>query len=131
MSAEANKQLVRDAWDAISAGNIEGFFSRLADDVSWRFSGTHRFAGTFTGKDVLVAQLFEPLGEVLEGGIKVHIDTMTAEGDRVVMEAHGEAVSKAGQPYNNTYCLVITVRDGKIANVHEYLDSELVKAVFG
>jgi ketosteroid isomerase-like protein len=34
-------------------------------------------------------------------------------------------------PYNNKYCLVIAVTDGKIAQVREYLDSELVTAVFG
>ena len=131
MSVETNKQLITEAWDCISVDDIDGFFSRLTDDVTWTFTGSHRFAGTYTGRDELVTELFAPLGEVLEGGIKVQIDTLTGEGDRVVMEAHGEAVSKSGQPYNNKYCLVITVTDGKIAQVREYLDSELVTAVFG
>lgn len=131
MSAEANKQLVRDTWGAVSAGDIEGFMGRLADDVTWTFFGSHRFAGTFRGKDELVQKLFAPLGEVLADGIKVHIDSLTAEGERVVMEARGEAASKSGQPYNNQYCIVITCRDGRIAAVREYLDAELVTSVFG
>jgi len=131
MSVEANKQLVRDTWGAVTKGDIEGFMSRLADDVTWTFFGSHRFAGTFRGKDELVAKLFAPLGEVLADGIKVHADTLTAEGDRVVMEARGEASTKDGRPYNNNYCIVITVRDGKVAHVREYLDAELVTSVFG
>ena len=131
MSVETNKQLITEAWDCISVDDIDGFFSRLTDDVTWTFTGSHRFAGTFTGRDELVSKLFTPLGEVLEGGIKIQVDTLTGEGDRVVMEAHGEAVSKSGLPYNNKYCLVITVADDKIAQVREYLDSELVTAVFG
>ena len=131
MSVEANKQLVRDTWGAVTKGDIEGFMSRLADDVTWTFFGSHRFAGTFRGKEELVAKLFAPLGEVLAEGIKVHADTLTAEGDRVVMEARGEASTKDGRPYNNNYCIVITVRDGKVAAVREYLDAELVTSVFG
>lgn len=131
MSAAENKQLVSDAWGAITAGNPEGFMSRLADDATWTFFGTHRFAGTIRGKDELVAKLFAPLGEVLADGIKVHVDTLTAEGDRVVIEARGEAQTKQGVPYNNSYCIVVTCANGKIQHVREYLDSELVTRVFG
>ncbi|MGE3849616.1 MAG: nuclear transport factor 2 family protein [Gammaproteobacteria bacterium] len=131
MSTEANKQLVRDTWGAVTNGDPEGFMARLADDVTWTFFGSHRFAGTIRGKADLVAKLFAPLGEVLAEGIKVHIDTLTAEADRVVIEARGEAQTKDGRPYNNSYCIVVTVRDGKVAHVREYLDSELVTAVFG
>lgn len=131
MNAEQNKRLVRDTWNAVTAGDIESFLGNLADDVTWTFFGSHRFAGTFRGKDELLAKLFGPLAEVLEDGIKVTIDSMTAEDDRVVIEARGEARAKSGAPYNNHYCIVITVADGRIRHVREYLDSELVTAVFG
>lgn len=131
MGVEENKQLVRDTWGAVSKGDVEGFMARLADDVTWTFFGSHRFAGTFCGKDELVAKLFAPLGEVLADGIKVHIDTLTAEGERVVLEARGEAQTKDGRAYNNSYCIVVTLRDGKVSQVREYLDAELVTRVFG
>jgi ketosteroid isomerase-like protein len=56
---------------------------------------------------------------------------MTAEDDRVVIEAKGRARSKSGADYNNDYCIVITVAHNKIRHVREYLDSELVTSVFG
>jgi ketosteroid isomerase-like protein len=131
MTLEANKQLVSNAWDAISSGDVETFMNALADDVTWTFFGSHRFAGTFAGKDELVGKLFGPLGEVLDAGIKVNVLSLTAEGDRVVVEAKGEARSKSGQDYNNDYCIVVRLADGKISQVREYLDSELVTSVFG
>lgn len=131
MSTAANKELVRNAWNAVSNGDVEGFMNALADDVTWTFFGTHRFAGTFRGKEELVGKLFAPLGEVLEGGIQVRINSLTAEDDRVVVEAKGSAQSKTGQRYDNDYCIVVTVADGKIRHVREYLDSELVTSVFG
>ena len=69
--------------------------------------------------------------EALARSSNTDIDTLTAEDDRVVIEARGEAQTKDGRPYNNSYCIVVTVRDGKVAQVREYLDSELVTAVFG
>jgi uncharacterized protein len=131
MSTETNKKLVADTWAAVSNGDIAGFMNNLAEDVTWTFFGSHRFAGTFKGKTELTAKLFAPLGEVLDGGIKVQIDSMTAEDDRVVIEARGKAQAKSGKRYDNSYCIVIKVRNDKIAAVREYLDSELVTDVFG
>lgn len=131
MSTEQNKQLVRDTWDAIGAGDLDTFMNNLADDVTWTFFGSHRFAGTLSGKDELTNKLFAPLGDVLDGGISVDVLSMTAEGERVVVEAKGKAKAKSGKDYNNDYCLVITCANGKIQAVREYLDSELVTDVFG
>ena len=105
--------------------------SKLSDDATWTFFGSHRFAGTFNGKAEIVAKLFEPLGEVLEDGIKVTINSITAEDDRVIIESKGQARTKSGVDYNNDYCIVVTVRDGLIVAVREYLDSELVTTAFG
>lgn len=47
------------------------------------------------------------------------------------MQAHGKATTKAGKPYNNTYCQVYRITDGKVREVTEYLDTELVTSAFG
>lgn len=54
-----------------------------------------------------------------------------AEGDFVVAQVRGQARKKDGTPYNNTYCHVFRLRDGKIIAVNEYMDTELITAVFG
>ncbi len=131
MGTAENKALVETAWSCISAGDGEGFLSKVSDDATWTFFGSHRFAGTLNGKAEIIAKLFEPLGEVLEDGIKVTINTMTAEGDRVIIEAKGQARTKAGVDYNNDYCIVINIKDGLIVAAREYLDTELVTTAFG
>ena len=131
MSIESNKQLVRDSLGAVSNGDTEKFLASLADDITWTFFGSHIFARTFEGKDDLLSGLHAGIAEVLDGGIKLHINSLTAEGDTVVVEAKGEARSKSGQDYNNDYCMVVTIADGKVKKVREYLDTELVTSVFG
>ncbi|HIF10255.1 MAG TPA: hypothetical protein EYQ81_10740 [Sneathiellales bacterium] len=67
----------------------------------------------------------------LDMGMMVTINQVIAEGDKVVIEAKGKARAKNGKDYNNDYCIIYTVRDGKICDIRENLDSELVTEVFG
>lgn len=131
MSIETNKQIVRDAYAAISGGDVEGFMNRVADDVEWHFIGTHRFAGTLRGKDAIMKQLFEPLGDALTATIALEVKQLIGEGDKVVAEMQGTSKSKDGKDYNNTYCIILTLREGRIREMREYLDTELVTQVFG
>ncbi len=131
MTIESNKQLVRQAYGAVSAGDVEGFMDCLAEDVRYTFFGSHSLARTFEGKEDILHNLLASLGEFLATPLKLEITNMIGEGDQVVMEALGQSETKSGDTYNNIYCMVVTVREGKIAAVREYLDTELVSEVFG
>jgi hypothetical protein len=56
---------------------------------------------------------------------------LIAEDDCVAVQLSGQAVTKDGQPYNNTYCHVFRIRDGKVREVTEYFDTELAATVLG
>ena len=127
----SNRQVVLETLEAFSAGDLATVMSRLADDVTWTFFGSHRFSGTLRGKEALTKGLFEVVGAVLKAGIEVRINTVTVDGDRVIVEAKGRAESNSGLAYNNDYCLVFELADGRIQHVRQYLDSELVTHVFG
>ncbi|MCP5198937.1 MAG: nuclear transport factor 2 family protein [Gammaproteobacteria bacterium] len=125
------KAIVEAAIAALNAGDGEAFMATLADDIAWQFFGSHRFAGTFTGKQALGEGLFAVVDATMIDGLKVEVRKIIADGDCVVVEAKGDARSKAGLDYNNDYCLVFEVTNGKISRAREYLDSELVTRVFG
>ena len=61
----------------------------------------------------------------------MHVDNLIAEGDNVVLQGRGESMTKSGKAYNNTYAQVFRLENGKVQQVTEYLDTELVNAVFG
>ena len=47
------------------------------------------------------------------------------------MLARGAATSAQGGPYNNTYCIVAHVVDGRFVELTDYVDTELiVQALF-
>lgn len=131
MGIAENKQIVLDFYEAGARGDMDACFALLADDITWTNIGTTKFSGTYAGKQALVEQLLGPLFGQLKAGIASAIERLTAEGDVVVAQTAGTAETHDGRPYNNTYCQVIRIRDGKIAEVKEYFDTALVDAVFG
>lgn len=131
MGAAENKQLIQDMFAALSKGNAEAFLGNMADDVRFTIIGTSKYSGTCNGKQELIGKVLGPLSAQLEGGITLTPDNFIAEGDHVVMQAHGKATTKTGKPYNNTYCHVFRIANGKVREVTEYLDTELITSAFG
>lgn len=131
MSIEENKQVVMDFYDAAARGDMDRCFAILADDVTWTNIGTTKFSGTYSGKQDLIENLLGPVFSQLKAGIVSTIERLTAEADVVVAQTTGTAETHDGKPYNNSYCQVIRVRDGKIAEVKEYFDTQLTSSVLG
>jgi uncharacterized protein len=131
MGIAENKKIVRDFYDAGARGDMDRCLELLADDIAWTNIGTTRFSGTFSGKKALLEQLLGPLFGQLRAGISTTVESLIAEADVVVAQTSGTAETLSGVPYNNSYCQVIRIRDGKIAEVTEYFDTQLTSSVFG
>jgi len=127
MSAEQNKEIVRRAIAALSRGDMEGFLADAADEVTLTVMGS--MFPPIQGKQKVLKGLRNSLVARLEGGgaIAMTIENLIAEGDYVAEQARGKARTKDGKDYNNTYCRVWRITDGKVRSVHEYLDTELVR----
>ena len=131
MSIEDNKRVVLDFYEAGARGDMERCFGLIADDIVWTNIGSTRFSGRYEGKQALMDELLGPLFGSLKAGISSDIERLTAEGDIVVAQTSGTAETHDGTPYNNSYCQIMQIRDGKIVAVKEYFDTALADAVFG
>ena len=131
MGAAENKEIVRNMFAELSKGNPEGFLGKMADDVCFTIIGTTKFSGTCSGKQELISKVLGPLSAQLEGGLTITPENFIADGDYVAMQALGKSNTKSGGTYNNTYCQVFRLANGKVQEVTEYLDTELVTRAFG
>lgn len=77
-----------------------------------KFSGVRRY-------DTIVGTI-DAFGKMMPTGLRPDIKTVTAAGDRVVVEFEGNGETCDGQAYHNQYCMVFTLADGKIKQVNEY-----------
>jgi hypothetical protein len=124
---QRNKQVVLDAY----SGRPGALMAAFAPDIEYTLMGsTHRFARTFRGRDDVALNLFAEVGAVLARGRMTPINAI-AEGAQVVVEFEGEGRTKDGRDYNNRYCSVFRIANGRITHIREYLDTDLTRSVFG
>jgi ketosteroid isomerase-like protein len=121
MGVEENKKVVTKLFEDLSAGNGAGVLGALAESATWWVAGNFPLSGTKTKAQF--AELVGSLGSNIEGGMRVTPTGLTAEGDRVAVEAESYARMKSGKTYQNKYHFLFLVRDGKIQQVKEYLDT--------
>jgi hypothetical protein len=126
MNAEStNRQIVHDLFARFTASDIDGVMDLLAADATWRVPGKpelNRAAGDYD-KDRL-RKLFERMLSQLVSGLKMTVLGTVAEGDRVAAEVESSGDLRNGRQYRQQYHFLIEFRDGKIANVREYLDTQ-------
>jgi ketosteroid isomerase-like protein len=131
MSATENKELLQRIFAELDQGNSRPFVEAMAEGFSWTVTGTTRWSRTYAGKQAVVKELFGALRERLDGRIRTTAQRFIADGEHVAVEARGRNVTRDGRPYENRYCFLFRVADGKLQEVTEYLDTELVTAVLG
>lgn len=129
MTAAENKQLLKTAFDAWGTGDIRPLIDAMADDVAWTVSGHNSWSGTFTGKDSVRRDLLGPLGAQFDGTYTSTASRFVAEDDVVVVETRGSVATKAGARYDNKYCFVFRLTGGRIREITEYMDTQLVAEV--
>ena len=128
MGAAENKQLVQHIYSELSKGNSKPFVEAMAEDVRWIMMGTTKWSRTYEGKQAVLAELLAPLRAQFAGQYTASATRLIAEGDLVVAEVRGRVTTKAGKPYNNAYCFIFEIAEGKVKEMTEYLDTDLVNA---
>ena len=126
MTAQENKELIRGAFSALAEGDSRPFVGLLAETVNWTVMGTTRWSKTYRGKQTVLTELLGELRNRLADRYRATADRLIAEGDLVVVEASGQATTKSGARYDNRYCFIYRMDGGRICEVTEYLDTELL-----
>lgn len=128
MSAAENKRLIQSGFEAWANGG--NFFELLADDVRWTISGSSPTAGTYRSREEFLAKVIKPIGERLAGPIRPTVEVVVAENDYVVVMWSGRATTKTGKPYNNHYCWVMRLAEGKIKEATAFFDDAALAAIW-
>ena len=129
MSTAENKALVETFWEAFSSGRYDDAVDMMTDDATWWVAGKTALSGTYTKEEF--KNLLANVTPMAPKGIRVTPTMLTAEDDRVSMEAESYGEISNGRTYNNLYHFMMVVRDGKFSAIREYLDTEHVTDTFG
>jgi len=128
MSASDNKRIMQGVFDQLARGNGKPFGELMAEDFCWTITGTTPWSRSYRGRQAVYRELLEPLYSQFAGRYTNTAQRILADGDHVVVECRGQVTTRAGKPYNNTYCFVIRMEQGRMKELTEYLDTGLVSA---
>lgn len=126
MNAIDNKQLLQRIFEGLANRQGNLLVASMTDDVCWRVIGTTNWSGNFSGKDAVLRELLAPLRQNLVQRSRTVAQRFLADGDFVVVEARGDNETRRALPYKNTYCFVFHLSGGKIREITEYCDTDLI-----
>jgi ketosteroid isomerase-like protein len=123
MSTQDNVQTVKDFFAAIGRGDKEGLLALVAVDIEWIIPGEDwPLAGTHRGHAGL-ADLLETASKSIETSTEAR--EFVAQGDRVLVVGFAKGRIKAtNKTFEDDWIFAITVRDGKLTNIREYVDTQ-------
>ena len=123
MSIEKNVQIVKNFFAALGRRDKQGLLALSAEDIEWIIPGEDwPLAGTHRGH--------AGLADVLQKASEMEISSPTppeyvAQGDRVLVVGHAQGKVKAtNKTFEDDWVFAITVRNGKLTNIREYIDTQ-------
>ncbi|MCC6435208.1 MAG: nuclear transport factor 2 family protein [Acidimicrobiales bacterium] len=134
MSTETTRALIDDYYAALAKGDRARLLELLAPDAVW-IPPASAPIGTTEGAEAIaealgatiVKQMFD-----LKKPFKLEIRRIVVDGDVAVVQQRLTATAKAtGLDYDNQYCWVYEVRDGRIAHIEEYADTLVAARIMG
>jgi uncharacterized protein len=130
MGAAENKKLMEAIFADVTAGNRALYVNCLADNVTMTVTGQYSWSQTFHGKESVLRDLYGYVASLLRQRRTVPF-RIIADDEWVAVEARGDMVTNAGERYDNHYCLIYRIENGKIHEIREYQDSTLCERVLG
>jgi ketosteroid isomerase-like protein len=128
MSGPDNKRIIEQAFAGLARADATAFLDAMADEITWIIMGQSRVSGRYEGKAAIQNKLVPTLFSNFATDYRNNAEEIIADRDRVVVLARGEVKTVRGEDYNNEYCFVFRMRDGKIVEVREYYDTALAEA---
>lgn len=96
----------------------------MTPDATWVVKGeTGRLAVAGSKDRAQIARLLDGLAKFIPNPLQLSVIGVTAEADRVAVEAECVGTWRNGTPYRNSYHFLFEMRDGRIARVREYMDT--------
>lgn len=129
----SSREIVDAYYGALAAMDVSAFEALHHPDVVYNVSGQTIISGrydSFAALQNILPAIFDALDfEDFQFGVKWEIMNEDPDGATAIMESRGKA--KNGQRYDQRYAHIFGFRDGKIASVHEFFDTQLANDALG
>ena len=139
MEPDPTKDAVRRAWSAFATRDAAQVESAFTEDARWLPPPGNATAVAVGHDDVqeldraAIARFFvHEFPKLFVANAESIPRRLVAEGNVAVLETTFKAKVANGRDYENDYCFVLEVREGRIHRMREYMDTQRgFRAMFG
>ena len=122
-----NKATIQNLYDAFARGDIPAGLSALSPDATWTEAAGFPYAGTYTGAEEIIENVFMKLGTEW-GGFAAVPKEFIADGDAVVVLGEYTGTYKAtGKSFTAPFVHVFKLENGAIKSFVQHTDTVLVR----
>ena len=129
MNAEDNKRAAMATWKAFASRDPAEIAAMFTEDAEWFAPPGNATAAALNatnhvmGKADIVQFIAFEFGKVFARDVKLDFKGLYGDGDIVVVEHRLRATLANGAPYDNDYCFVLEMENGRIRRMREYMDT--------
>lgn len=120
MDEHPNATRIRQLFAAFRAGDVAAIRDAIDEDAVWHFPGrAGALAGSHRGHAGIFAFLAR-VGALTDGSFELELEDVLANDTRAVAFFRGRA-RRQGRELDNPTCLKIRLREGRAAEIHEFV----------
>ena len=134
MTAAEMERMALEYFTLVARADRDGLLELMAPDLRWVVprGAVEPFAGVHEGAAHIIDMMLGSVGAAFTPGSQKTVPaTWTPGEDRIVLEARIEAEASDGRRYENEYAFFFEFRNGRIAEIREYVDTRTAAAFFG
>jgi uncharacterized protein len=138
MMSEDAKRVVLAAWETFKTRDPVLIAQMFTADAEWLAPADNATAVALSGPSHMVgsAEIARMIGQeiwkLFASNVTIDFRGVHADGNVVMVEERMRATLRNGNDYENDYCFVFEVQNGRIRRVREYMDTARAnRMVFG
>lgn len=119
MGSEENVAIMRRAYDAFNAGDIDTLVEIFDESIVWHLPGRSSMAKDYEGRDATLAY-FGEIGEKTGGTFQAELQHLLADDDDHVVGIQRSTGERDGKRLDAINAIVFELKDGRVVDGREH-----------
>jgi uncharacterized protein len=119
MGADENVEIMRRAYEAFNAADIDTLTELFDESVVWHLPGRSSMAKDYEGRDATLAY-FGQIGQETDGSFKAELQQLFAGDDGRVIGLQRSTAERNGKHLDVGNCIVFELKDGRVTDGREH-----------
>ena len=121
MGADENVAIMRRAYEAFNAGDMNTLIELFDENVVWHLPGRSSMANDYQGRDATLAY-FGQLAQQTGGTFRAELERLLGDDDDRVVGIQRSTADRDGKHLDVGNSIVFQLKDGRIIEAWEHFD---------